>query len=343
MPDETLTDRLDALRDLYLQRQRAGATLQASFKAVTNAHSKAQKSLRDFASQNAGLDVGAAQAAFAQTRLKEEAVDPLLPDLRRDFKSLAVLTGALRDAGAALRTEPVDVVRLAKANTLLATSKEQDVADLLPDLNRELDLAQRSLGDEFGARLRTALAEQGVQIGGRAPKFELGRFELEADFARRFIVLRYGRDVVVPHAPVTVEAAIRAYQAASKLVSGRTQDGNAWLNQFHEAYEIVRRRREVTGTRVNIVECYVEMVILRQGRAFSIEPGKRTFIDYMRAQFNYDFYEFAERRRPSVGNLVRAHVATKSHTENPAKSMWIVEGDGPYDGRYIADVEFAKD
>ena len=35
--------------------------------------------------------------------------------------------------------------------------------------------------------------------------------------------------------------------------------------------------------------------------------------------------------------------AVKSQTDNPAKSMWIVEGDSPYDGRYIADVEFTKD
>ena len=34
------------------------------------------------------------------------------------------------------------------------------------------------------------------------------------------------------------------------------------------------------------------------------------------------------------------HGATKSQTDNPAKSMWIVEGDSPYDGHFIADIEF---
>jgi hypothetical protein len=344
MPNEALINELDVRRDSYGQKAKAAATLQAAFKTVTNTHSKAQKALRDFSAQNTGIDVENAQAAFARTRLKEEAIDPLLPDLRREFKSLTTLTAALKDAATALRTEPVDVVRLDKALTALQTYRQQDIQDLVPELTDELNVAQRGLGDEFGQKLRAALAEQGIEVRGRAPKFEIGRFELEANFARRFIVLRYGKDVVVPHAPITVEAALRAYQGAAKLIMGRTQDGAAWMNQFHEAYGNVRRKRGAHGGRVNIVDCYIELVLLRQGRAFLSTPSKRTFVDYMRAQFIYDFYEFADRRRLGYEDLrVRAHSATKSQTDNPTKSMWIVEGDTPYDGRYIADFEFAKD
>jgi hypothetical protein len=344
MPNEALTTELDQRRETYTQKQKAAATLQAAFKTVTNTHSKAQKALRDFSAQNTGIDVENAQAAFARTRLKEEAIDPLLPDLRRDLKSLTVLTAALKDAATALRTEPVDVVRLDKAVAALQTYRQQDIQDLVPDLTSELDVAQRGLGDEFGQKLRAALAEQGIEVRGRAPKFEIGRFELEANFAKRFIVLRYGKDIVVPHAPITVEAALRAYQGAAKLIMGRPQDGAAWMGQFHEAYENVRRKRGAHGPRVNIVDCYIELVLLRQGRAFLSTPSKRTFVDYMRAQFIYDFYEFADRRRLGYEDLrVRAHSATKSQTDNPTKSMWIVEGDTPYDGRYIADIEFAKD
>ncbi len=95
---------------------------------------------------------------------------------------------------------------------------------------------------------------------------------------------------------------------------------------------------------MNIVDCYIEMVLLRQGRAFSSEPSKHTFTDYLRAQFEYDFYEFTGRRRLAHdGYVVKAHTAVKSQTDSPTKSMWIVEGDTPYDGRYIADVEFVRE
>lgn len=344
MPDETLLGQLDILRETYVQQQKATAALQTAFKAVTDAQSKAQKALRDFSTQDIGIDVGGAQEAFAQTRLREDVIEPLLPDLRRELKSLATLTGALKDGATALRGEPVDVARLDKAITLLQTFKQQHIRDLLPQLGEELGLAQRALGDEFGQKLRSALVEQSIQIGGRAPKFEIGRFALEANFARRFIMLLYGRDVVVPRASITVEAAIKAYQGASKAVMGRNQDGKAWITQFYEAYQTARRKRSTDGARINIVDCYIELVLLRQGRAFSSEPSKRTFTDYTRAQFIYDFYEFTHSQRLAHNNqVVKAHSATKSQTDSPTKSMWIVEGDTPYDGRYIADVEFVKE
>jgi hypothetical protein len=214
----------------------------------------------------------------------------------------------------------------------------------VPELNQELELAQRLLGGEFGRKLKDALAAQGIEFGGRAPKFEIGRFELEANFAKRFITLRYGKDVVVPRAPITVEAAIKAYDGASKAIMGRNQNGQNWIDQFYEAYEVARRKRDIGGTRLNIVDCYIELVILRQGRAFSSEPSKRTFTDYSRAQFIYDFYEFAQRQRFAHNRqVVKAHIASKSQTDSPTKSMWMVDGNSPYDGRYIADVEFEKE
>jgi hypothetical protein len=344
MPNEGLIGRVDALRDRYAGQQRATAALQTAFKAMTDAHGKTQRVLRDFATQQIGIGVEGAQQAFTGSRLREEVIDPLLPDLRRTAKGLGTLTGALREATAALRMDPIDVVRLDRALGVLQEARQPDVLDLLPELREELELAQRGLGDEFGQKLRVALADQGIAIGGRAPRFEIGRFELEANFAKRFIVLRYGKDVVVPRAPITVEAALRAYQGAAKAIMGRAQDGAAWIGQFHDAYETARRKREVRGARVNIVDCYLELVLLRQGRAFASEPSKRTFVDYLRAQFIYDFYEYADRRRLAhAGHRVKAHSATKSQTDSPARSMWIVEGDSPYDGRYIADIEFVRD
>ena len=83
------------------------------------------------------------------------------------------------------------------------------------------------------------------------------------------------------------------------------------------------------------MDVYVELVLLRQGRAFASEPSKHTFIDYTRAQFIHDFYEFTGRQRLAhQGHVVKVHALTKSQTDNPAKSMWIVEGDSPYDGRF---------
>lgn len=344
MPNQSLIQTLETLRETYSQQQKTATALQASFKAVTNSQTKTRRALEEYLSHETNVDVRPAHEAFAGLRLKEEAIDPITPQLRREIKLLAKLTTALRDAAAALQSEPVDVARLSKASASLQNAPQPPIQALLPELNEEIDLAQRALGDEFGQKLRQALLEQNLTIGGRPPRFAIGRFELDANFAGRFMTLRYGKDMVMPRVAIRIDAALKAYADAVKRLSGRTNDGKNWIGQFYEAYQTVHRKRGSNEARVNIVDCYIELVLLRQNRNFASEPSKTTFTDYSRAQFIYDFYDYASQQRLSHnGWFVKAHSATKSQTDNPAKSMWMVEGDSPYDGRYIADIEFVKD
>jgi hypothetical protein len=344
MPNELLIQQLDELRAYYTHQQKAALALQTSLKSAQDSQIRLQKTLTDYRDQNTAVTLNEALMTFGNLDLKTTLLDPLLPELRRELKMLVTITNGLKDAIAALRSEPVDVARLDKACTSLQSLQQPNIADLLAQLHQELDLAQRALGDLFGYKLRDALVTHGINIGGRPPKFELGRFELDANFARRSITIRYGKDIVIPRAPITVEATVKAYQQAVKQVAERSQEGKVWMSQLYEAYQTVRRKLAVDSVRVNIVDCYRELVLLRQGRSFASEPSKHTFTDYTRAQFIYDFYQMSgEQRLTHNGQAVKAHVASKSQTDNPTKSMWIVEGDSPYDGRYIADIEFVKD
>lgn len=344
MANNALIQQLETLRDGYMRQQKSAAALQATLKGILNAHTRAHRVLADYQEQNGSADIADAQAVLMDIPLKDAVIDPLTPQLRREQKVLVSVISALKDAISALQSEPTDVVRLDKAISTLKTAPQDEITALLPELQEELDLGQKALSHEFGQKLRDALAQHGIELGGRAPKFAIGRFELEANFARRAVTVRYGRDAVIPRVPVTVDAAIKAYQNAARLVTQRNQDGAAWIAQFHEAYHIARRKRGQESARVGIVDCYVEMVLLRQGRGFTSEPSKRTFNDYIRAQFIHDFYEFTNRQRlPHAGLYVRAHTATKSQADNATRSMWIVEGDTPYDGRYIGDVELVQE
>ena len=90
------------------------------------------------------------------------------------------------------------------------------------------------------------------------------------------------------------------------------------------------------------MDCYYELALMRQSRAFHSEPSKRSFVDNGRAQFAYDFYEFTQRQRHAYeGRHVAAHNATKSQADSADRSIWIVEGNSPHDGRYIGDVDFS--
>src|SRR6266545_867555 len=347
MPNDELIGELDRLRETYGQRQRTTNSLLAALKGATGALTKAGRSLRDYADQNPSANgLAQAQQAFGALRLKEEAVDPLMPDLRREVKTLAGLNGALKDAVAALRAESVDVVKLGHAYAALQGARVSDeaLASLLPAIDQELQQAQHALGDTFGLALRHALAEQGIELGGRPPRFEIGRFEIVANFVSRGASISYGKELVLKRVPLSVEALIRAYQREVKAIAGRNEDGPRWIAQFYDAWETARRRRGTSDNRANIVDCYFEMVLLRQPKVFRSAPGKSSFVDYSRAQFAYDFFEFASTQRLAYkGKKVFGHGATKSQTENPDRSIWIVEGESPHEGRYVADVVFDKD
>lgn len=349
MPNDALLAAVEQLRDTYSQRQKVTNGLLATLKGVTGTLGKASRMLRDYGEQHpAALPDGVAQAQQALTnyRLKDEVVDPLVPDLKREAKALGTQLAALKDAAVALRGDVVDVVRLGRAFGVLRSAKTQDdeLTSLLSQLEAELAQAQQELGVTFGQALRDAVKALGFDLGGRPPHFEIERFAIEANFVQRTATISYGKEVVAGRVPLSVEAVIGAYQRETKAITRRNEDGGRWIEQFYTAWDSARRKRERADQRANIVECYYEQVMLRQSKAFRSAPSKRTFADYSRAQFAYDFFEFTNQQRLAYKDLrVFAHSATKSHTDNVDKSFWIVEGAGPNDGRYIADVVFAKD
>ncbi len=348
MSEATVLDQLEALRTIYSQRTRTVNSLIGSLRGVTTALTRANRALNDYATQPNQLasdTLQHTQAYLAELRLKDDIIDPLLPELRREAKALGSLDGALKDALAALHGDSVDIIRLDRAVQTLQTSRIQDdtLVQILPLLQAELQEAQRVLGDTFGADLRRALADMGVTIGGRPPRFEAGPFEIVANFVKRSATINYGKHTVIKRVPLSVDAVLKGYQRAHKLVVDRKEDGQRWMSQLYEAWERARRKRERSDTRANIADCYYELTLLRQSRTFRGEPGKQSIQDYMRAQFAYDFFVFTDReQRTHEGKQVSAHNATKSQTESLERSMWIVEGDSPHVGRYIADIEFVE-
>src|SRR5262245_32809306 len=129
MPNDSLLAALDRARETYSQRQKTAASLLAALKGTTGALGKTNRALREYAEQNQaaqGNGLAQAQQAFGTLRLREEAIDPLLPDLRREVKALTDLNTALKDALAALRSESVDVIKLGRSHSALQNAKVQD-------------------------------------------------------------------------------------------------------------------------------------------------------------------------------------------------------------------------
>ncbi len=355
MPNDSLITELEQLRDTLSQRQRAANSLAAALKGTTTSLGKASRALQEYTDQASADGDALAQArqrlapGASSLGLKDEVVDPLLPELRRVVKVLQDAIGALRNAAGALRGDVVDVVQLEHAHRTLQAeglrSRVQDPAldALLPRIEEELQQAQQALGAAFGQALRAAIADLGIELRGRPPRFEIGRFELNTNFVNRRASLSYGKDVISQRVPLSIKAVVNAYQSAAKAIMGRNEDGKRWIEQFYQAWQAALRRRDSNTRRANIVDCYFELVLLRQSRGFRAAPSKNGLVEYSRAQFAYDFFEFTDRNRQDYkGMYAVAHGATKSQADSLDKSFWIVEGDGPFDGRYIADVTFSE-
>jgi hypothetical protein len=344
MPNDSLITALHALREDYSQRYKATNGLIATLKGKSSAFGKIQQALSDYAARNPDGDPALTQVQ--QTfGMAQESVTPLTATLAREAKALAAFTSALKGAIAALSTDPVDVVRLSHPAEALKTADIQDdrLAEVLPALTRELDEAQQALGTVFGAALREAMAAQGIEVTGNPPKFEVGRFEIAANFITRSASINYGKEVVVKRVPLSVEAILKSYQSAAKSITGRNENPDQWMAQFYSAWESARAKRNTADKRANIVDSYFEMVLLRQPKTFFSAPAKNNFAEYTRAQFAYDLFEIATRpQRAYKDMVVFTHVATKGQTDSSTRSMWIVEGRGPHDGRYIGDVVFDR-
>lgn len=349
MSDQTLMNALTDLLDIYTQRSRATGNLIAGLKGVNSTINKTNRTLGEYANQNTNLDealLAQAQQAFDDLHFKDDISDLLMPDLRREANALGAQIGALKEAAAALQGDIVDVIKLDHAYQSFLNSPlhDDDLKALMPALTQTLEQAQARLGDDFGVALRDAMAEMGIEVGGRPPRFEIGRFEIVADFINRTASISYGKTLVVPRLKLSLDTLVKTYQTELKTIEGRSEDSQRWLEQLYQSWELARRKNERNSARVNIVDCYYELVLLRQSRAFNTAPSKRSFVDYSRAQFTYDFDQFTRRQRLAYnGQVAYAHTATKSQAESTSKSLWIVEGTSPHDGRYVADIEFVKE
>ena len=276
------------------------------------------------------VDVRGAQA-FGRARLKEEAIDPLLPDLRREIKALTAVTAALKEAPprcAASRWMSCAWTRPDRPADVQETAGARARARAAAGARPGAAAARRRLRPE----LRAALAEQGVVIGGRPPKFEIGRFELEANFVSRSASCATARTWWRPTCPSPSTPRSRPTRARPRRspAARSARLDCAVLRGLSDCPPQTQRasdrgahqhRRRLPGARA-----------AAPGPAFASEPSKPPSPTTAGPQFIYDFYEFTGRQRMAYQGQGVMGTLPPSRRPIARKSMWIVEGDSPYDG-----------
>ncbi|MDL1921087.1 hypothetical protein FBQ95_00595 [Chloroflexi bacterium CFX3] len=354
MTQHNLISALEDLRERYTQRRKRVVALNEAAKAERTAQNNlhgARDKFQETLAQYLALYAEDVPTAFGTLEPMPPlpSVTWLLSDAQRnqlksEINALDSLIKALKSAIDALSTEPLDVVRLAKANEALQATKLPvvELPQLLEQYTQVLQSATDHLSISFGTVLRDAFANEGLVLDGRPPIVQVGRFRVSLDFAKRRASLAYGKEVMVERMGLSAEAILKAYRSAYKALTERSDDGTKWLEQLYDAWRIVRFRQGSDKPDANLVACYIELALQRQATSFlRREPRKTLFKEYSRAQFAYDVDLFINRQRLSHKSLKPSlRVAVQAQTSSPERVMWIVSGETADDGSYMSTLTF---
>lgn len=162
---------------------------------------------------------------------------------------------------------------------------------------------------------------------------------IETDVRSGKVNLKYGLETLNAK-QIALEPArvVSAHAAVLKSLTGRKTDLDELLRLFFESYRRVLFAEGCqVGDRANIIDCYRELVWLKQSGSFKRRPSRDSFSDYPRDYFAFDVLQL---RRNNVlthkNHRLQFGTATIDATGNDLRSIWIPEGAG--EGRYIMDI-----
>jgi hypothetical protein len=230
---------------------------------------------------------------------------------------------------------------------------EQPADELaLPSHYNKLVKQLRVLADEkladleftFARDLREAFAEQGVKLAGVPTELIADLFVIKPDLRKKQVTMTFSRQPVTKGAiKLEVERVVAAYLKARKEICERKVDYAALLGELFEAYQrTLKLSGKPANARVSLVDCYRELVLVRQPLGFRKTPSKASFADYPKAHFAYDMLQL---RRVSQlvheGQRLNFGTATIDVGADTTKAMFLATG--ATEGAFIKDIYFATE
>ena len=238
------------------------------------------------------------------------------------------LDGALR----ALKDPHKNAVALHEATTSLETPPDEVT---LPNSYNKLVKRARALADEnlseleftFARDLREAFAEQKIKLDGPPTELIADLFVIKPDLRKKQVAITFSRQPVTKGAvKLEVERVVTAYQRARKEICERKVNYDELLGELFEAYQrTLKLDGKPVGTRMGIVDCYRELVLVRQPLGFRKTPSKSSFVDYPKTHFAYDMLQL--RRKHSLlhkGHRLNLGTATIDVGADTTKAMFLV-------------------
>lgn len=265
-----------------------------------------------------------------EVKIRQSVIKPIEQSLRalKDPHSNAV---ALYEAGEALEKRPADL-ELPKGAEKLFT-----------ELQTLADAHLSELEFTFARDLREAFKEQNIKLTGEPTALIADLFIIRPDLRRKLVEITFSRQSVTDKKiKLDVAQVVSAYQRAQKDICERKVDYDELIKEIYEAYErTLKLAGKQVGARMSIVDCYRELVLVRQPLSFRKAPSKNSFKDYPKTHFAYDMLELRRQNKLGYNGLrLNLGVSTIETGGDTAKAMFLATS--ATEGQFIRDLYFSE-
>ena len=172
----------------------------------------------------------------------------------------------------------------------------------------------------------------------------LDTFTPQIDMLKKQVQMTFSRQPVAGKTiKLEVDRVITAYQRARREICDRNTDLDQLLKELFEAYQrILTLTGKPMGTRISIVDCYRELVLIRQPLSFRRTPSKVSFVDYPKTHFIYDMLQLRRNNKLTFeGQRLNFGTATIDVGADSTRAMFL--STGALEGQFIKDIYFAAE
>ncbi len=267
-----------------------------------------------------------------EVKLRSSVIKPLENALRalKDPHKNAV---ALAEACLALEKPPTGLTLPDNYQTLAENLKE--IAD---ENLSELEFT-------FARDLREAFSEKGITLGGNSASELLAElFIIKVDMRGKQVDMTFSRQPVTDKKiKLNVEQVVSTYERARKDICERNVDFKVFLSELFEAYNrVLKLTEKPIGTRTIIVDCYRELIMVRQPVSFRKTPSKQKFLDYPKTHFAYDMMQLRRSQQMEFeGHRLNLGTATIDVGSDSARAMFLATAAN--EGQFIQHLYFTKE
>jgi hypothetical protein len=239
---------------------------------------------------------------------------------------------ALHEAGLALEKPPEEL------------ELPRGYKSLIGKLRGLADAKLSELEFSFARDLREAFKEKGVALEGPPTELIAELFVIRPDLRQKQVQMTFSRQPVTRKAiKLDVDQVVAAYERARREICEREVNLDALLAELFEAYQrTLRLAEKQMGARMGIVDCYRELILVRQPLSFRRTPSKLSFVDYPKSHFAYDMLELRRRHKLiHEGWRLNLGVATIDVGADSTRAIFLATG--ATEGQFIKDIYFTAE